>query len=322
MKRVAVTAAAAAVLAGAVSCGSSAGPASYLGTDQSDVVFIQWQAPTSSGHLQGTMTADRVSGTAPNQTVSVTNIPFTGTISGNSVTLTVTALFVTERIFGTLSGGKLTIQATTANGTIQSGTLIQAGVSSYNKAVDGLHARVRQANLMAARAQAEQAAQSDLATLQSDASFGNDLNTLLSDGQQASSDLATVKSDASHGPGSYCDNVYTVSDDAYTVDDDLYSLSSDLTTLTDGIATVRQDIRTVNSDLANLSASGLPAPLGAASGIATAQRMITEAIATANGYIDQANADDTTAYAIANGLATGSCAGQGPGSTSALIKHI
>lgn len=321
MKHVAAVCAATAVLVGVVSCGSPAGPASYLGTDHADVVFIQWQAPTSAGHLQGTMTVDRVAGTAPGETVSVNSIPFTGSISGNSVTLTVTVLFVTEHIFGTLSGGRLTIQSTTSNGTIQSGALVQADVSGYNKAVAALHARVRQANLVAARAQDEQAAQNDLARLQG-ASFSNDLNSLLSDVQQASSDLATLKSDAAQGQGSYCDNVSTVSDDAYSVDDDLYSLSSDLTTLTDDIATVRQDISTVSNDVASLSAAGVPAPLGAASDVTAARRMITEVVATANSYIDRANADDTTAYAIANGLATGACAGQGSGSTTALIKHI
>ena len=71
-----------------------------------------------------------------------------------------------------------------------------------------------------------------------------------------------------------------------------------------------------------LTASGLPATPGAAEAIAAAGRAIGQAAAKANGEIDQVNADVTQAYSIANGMATGSCAGDGPGRPPVPIGHI
>jgi len=325
-------AAAAAITVLAIAACGSSGPASYLASGSSYVDFIQWET-TSGSSVQGTMTVDTASGTAPAETISASRYPFTGTINGSSVTFTFSGFLTSGTIYGTLNGGTLPLQVPQSDGSIQAGTLTQSDTSTYNSAVTALNQRVRHANVLAAaaqaqaqqqqqNAQAEQTASGDVSTLQQDTSFGADLGSLQSDVQQASSDLGTVRSDASQGKGSFCDNVYSVSDDAYSVDDDLYSLSSDLDTLTNDIASARQDIRAVRQDLANLSASGLPAPTGATAAVAAARQAIQQAKTTANGYIGQANADDTTAYATANGLATGSCSGQGPGSTSALLKHI
>ena len=78
----------------------------------------------------------------------------------------------------------------------------------------------------------------------------------------------------------------------------------------------------MKNDLANLTASGLPATPGAAAAIAVAGKAIGQAAAKANGEIDQVNADVTQAYSIANGMATGSCAGDGPGRPPVPIGHI
>jgi hypothetical protein len=61
---------------------------------------------------------------------------------------------------------------------------------------------------------------------------------------------------------------------------------------------------------------------GAAAAIAAAGKAIGQAAAKANGEIDQVNADVTQAYSIANGMATGSCAGDGPGRPPVPIGHI
>jgi hypothetical protein len=61
-----------------------------------------------------------------------------------------TSFFPQERIYGSLSGSQLTIQFPAANGTIQSGTLTQAGVSRCNSAVEALRLRSRRAVRMAA----------------------------------------------------------------------------------------------------------------------------------------------------------------------------
>jgi hypothetical protein len=169
--------------------------------------------------------------------------------------------------------------------------------------------------------QASQAqAQSDLAALQHDDNFAGDLRALSSDAHLTGPDLAATKGDAALGTGCY--NVSTVKIDATILKQDASTVSIDLSTLTADIGTVTQDIPAMKTDLANLTASGLPATPGAAEAIAAAGRAIGQAAAKANGEIDQVNADVTQAYSIANGMATGSCAGDGPGRPPVPIGHI
>ena len=115
---------------------------------------------------------------------------------------------------------------------------------------------------------------------------------------QAQSDLAALQHD---------DNF---------VGGDLRALSSD------AHMTVTLDVAAMKNDLANRTASGLPAAPGATAAIAAAGKAIGQAAAKASAEIDQVNADVTQAYSIANGLATGSCAGDGPGRPPVPIGHI
>jgi hypothetical protein len=172
------------------------------------------------------------------------------------------------------------------------------------------------------RPQASQAqAQSDLAALHHDYSFvGGDLRALSSDARLAGSDLAATKSDAALGTDCY--NVSTVKIDATNVKTDASTVSIDLSTLTSDIDAVTQDVAVIKNDLANLTASGPPATPGATAAIGAAGKDIRQAAAKANGEIDQVNADVTQAYSIANGIATGSCAGDGPGHPPIPIRHI
>ncbi|HCU95297.1 MAG TPA: hypothetical protein DHU96_22335 [Actinobacteria bacterium] len=100
MKRAALPGTVIAALLAVTGCGGSGGPASYLATGASSADFIQWQA-TSSGHLEGTLTDDRMSGTAPGETLSVNRWPFTGTINGNSVTLTFNDILTQVHVYAT-----------------------------------------------------------------------------------------------------------------------------------------------------------------------------------------------------------------------------
>jgi hypothetical protein len=168
--------------------------------------------------------------------------------------------------------------------------------------------------------QAEQLAQTDLTTLQQDHTFTNDLSSLTADANQTGTDTATTKSDAALGADCY--NVSTVKIDASTVGTDASIVSMDLATLTGDIGTATQDIATMKNDLANLAASSLPATPGAATAIAAADQAINRAVAQANSEIDQVNADVTRTYSLANAMATGSCAGDGPGRAPAPIRHI
>ena len=171
-----------------------------------------------------------------------------------------------------------------------------------------------------ASTQAQQQAQSDLATLRHDDNFASDLRTLSSDAQQAGPDLGATKSDAALGNDCY--NVSTVKGDASTVGIDASIVSLDLDSLTADIGTATQDIATLKNDLANLRTSGLPATPGARAAIAAASQAIRQAAAKPNGEIDQVNADVTQAYSVANGMATGSCSRDGPGHPPAPIRHI
>jgi hypothetical protein len=168
--------------------------------------------------------------------------------------------------------------------------------------------------------QAQQQAQSDLATLRHDDNFASDLRTLSSDAQPAGPDLATTKSDAALGNDCY--NVSTIKLDASNVGADASIVSLDLDSLTADIGTATQDIATMKNDLANLSTSGLPATPGAPAAIAAAGKAIRQAAAEANSEIDQVNADVTQAYSVANGMATSSCSRDGPGHPPAPIRHI
>jgi hypothetical protein len=164
-------------------------------------------------------------------------------------------------------------------------------------------------------------AQSDLAALQHDDNFvGGDLRALSSDAHMTGPDLAATKGDAALGTGCY--NVSTVRIDATILKQDASIVSIDLSTLTSDIGTVAQDIAAMKNDLANLTTSGLPVTPRATAAIAVAGKAIGQAAAKADGEIDQVNADVTQAYSIANGMATGSCAGDGPGRPPVPIGHI
>jgi hypothetical protein len=168
--------------------------------------------------------------------------------------------------------------------------------------------------------QAEQQAQNDLATLQHDAKFTSDLKSLTSDASQVGADLATTRSDAALGTNCY--NVSTVKIDVSTVGTDASIVDLDRDTLAGDIGTASQDITTIKNDLANLTVIGFPPTPGAATAIAAAGQAINRAAAKANSGIDQVNADVAHAYSLANGMATGSCSGDGPGRGPAPIRHI
>jgi hypothetical protein len=324
-------------------CGGSPGPAGYLYSARSGVLYIQWRADSSGNGIQGTLTEDGIAGTAPSETVSVTSVPIRGTLNGSDVTIhfqnALSRLFGSGTLNGTINGSTLTFSVVTSNGSIQPSSLAQASTGAYNTAVTALHAKVRQDNTAAAQAQAAQAqqqqddqdlqtAQSDLATLQG-AGFESDLNNLTNDVKQANSDLAGEEKDASAGPNADGGDCYNLQqnveyDAQQNVDYDLqqdvgYDLQQNLQP---DISTTRQDIAALQADLQTLTSDGLEPPSGAASAVHKARAAIRTAKAAANADIDQANSDDTQAYSIADNLATGTCAGDGIGKPSALLAHI
>ena len=333
----------AAMLPVVAACGGSPGPSYYVyagGSGQSRaVMLIQWSAPQGS-QLQGTITYNGVNvSNAPQESLSVTSAPFTGTINGSTVTMTVSALFSGSTINGTLGSGTLTITAPpdSSTGTIQSGTLTAASVSTYNNDVAALRTAIGHANVLAAQQQARQqqqqqdaqaltTAQSDTAALRQDAGTdGNlpgDLQTLAGDVQTIAGDVTTVRQDLAQPGNSDCYNQQSAGDDANSADDDTGSLGDDVSSLLDDIQGIHQDIATARSDLATLDSDEVAPPAGARAAISAAQSAIAAAKTAANGYIRQGNANDQQAFAIANAAATGSCAGDGPGQPGNLVALI
>src|SRR5258707_2603556 len=119
------------------------------------------------------------------------------------------------------------------------------------------------------------------------------------------------------GPGSDCYGISgTVDYDVTgTIEYDVYgSFQYDLSQPANAISVARGDITTLNGDLSSLIASGLPAPSRASASITSAQQ--------ANSDIDSENSVVTQAHAIANAMATGACAGMGPGSPPSPMPHI
>ncbi len=67
---------------------------------------------------------------------------------------------------------------------------------------------------------------------------------------------------------------------------------------------------------------GLATPSGAQAAISAARSVISHAVLTANADIQKVNSDVSQAYSLANNMATGNCAGDGPGSPSSPIQPI
>ena len=324
-------------------CGSSPGPSYYVyagGSGHSRaVMLIQW-SPPQGNQLQGTLTYNGINlSGAPQESLSVTSAPFTGTISGSTVTLTVSALSGGSVINGTLGTGTLTITVPpdSSTGAIDSGILTAASVSTYNNDVARLRAVISQANVLAAQQQARQqqqqqnaqalnSAQTAVATLQQDAgrdgNLPGDVQTLAGDVTTISGDVTTVRQDLAQPGNSDCYNQQSAADDANGADDDTGGLGDDVSSLLDDIQGVRQDIATVGSDLATLTNEGVPTPSQASAAISAAQSAIARSKSQADGYIGQGNAQDQQAFAIANAAATGSCAGDGPGQPGNLVPLL
>jgi hypothetical protein len=333
----------AAFLPALAACGGSPGSAYYVyagGSGESrGVLLVEWGTPQGS-QIQGTITIDGIGiSDAPHESLSVSSVPFTGTINGSSVTMTASGLPGGTTINGTLGTGTLTITEPpdSSTGAIQSGTLAAASISTYNGDVASLRAAISGANILAAQEQARQqqqqqdaqalsTAHSDLATLQRDAgpngNLPGDLQTLGGDVKTIAGDVTTVQQDLAQPGNSDCYNQQSASDDANGADDDTAGLGDDISGLLDDIQSIRQAIATARSDLATLTSDGVSPPAGAGAAVSAGQSAITRAQDSANSYVRQGNAEDQQAFAIANAAATGSCSGDDPGQPSNLVQML
>jgi hypothetical protein len=151
--------------------------------------------------------------------------------------------------------------------------------------------------------------------VQSDADFSTDLQDLKQDVAEANNDLAMTRADGAHGQGDDCDNLEAVDSDAAdaVTADQQDAAEADLNSLTADLASANDDIQAVNQALTAVQQDGNEPPPGATDAIAAVRSAEDLAKSTANAEIQAVNADVTSAYAVADSLATGSCAGDGPG---------
>jgi hypothetical protein len=344
MKRLIIAGTAAATLLATASCASSRSsapsggsakpgdPASYLAVSDSKVAFIQWRE-TAKGRMQGTITEGNVGASAPAETLSVSSVPFTGTKSGSSVTLTFAGpYFLQTQALGRLSGSTLTAGVPQSDGTIKQARFSQSDETSYNRAIAKLRNQVRQANELAdqqqpANGQAAQGAQSALGTLYKDSSLesGGRLAGGLARFDHtihiAQSDLATEKQDAA-GSNGYCVAADRAAGDAQTVDGGLLAMQGDVQAMMADIAIIQADIAAASAHLRHLSKAGMAAPSSAYDVIANAKVSLAQSTAKANSYIDQMNAMDIQAHSIADQMATKACSGARSGAIARPIPHI
>lgn len=168
-------------------------------------------------------------------------------------------------------------------------------------------------------------AQSDLSALQDSLKSFTNARALRTDAKATGSDLANERRDAANGVGDQCTNVdTTVYNDAATTvyNDVLTTVYDDAADEQKGLDQLRDRIKAVQHDEATLKADGLDPLDGASSAVKTGQGDVTKAVKTANAAINEANADLVTAYRVANALATGECAGDGPGDAPTGVSHV
>jgi hypothetical protein len=344
MKRFIIACAVVGVLLAVASCtGSPAtsvhsadSPGTYLANDKSEIAFIQWRT-VSRGHVEGTLTADNIGGAAPAAALSQNSVPFTGTVSGNSVILTfASALFLQSRAQGTLTGNGLTLAIPHADGTIHRTTFTQSSRSRYNHAVAALRASAQHENAMAGGTGSSPSAsiravqhntQTNLAALYQASSLAprakltNDVNRFAGDAATARSRLADEKQ-AALGDNRYCAATSTAVGVSHGVSGTALSAVGDSQALNADIAAIRIEIHNAYANQRRLSRAGQPGTNSGPALISTAETSMAQAIASANSYIDQINATNVQARAVANRMAVGKCSGPGQTALTAPVAHI
>ena len=341
MKYLLIVCPVAAILLVAAGCSKSevpSGPASYLAVSNSRVTYIQLHT-APNGHVQGTITEHGIGGSAPAQTVSSSSERLTGTMTGKSVQLTFARLyFLHTGAHGTLNDGVLTMWVPQSDGTIRKRNFSQSGTSSYDRAIAGLHSKVRHANLLAVKqqarhhegpvnAQARRNTQKALSTLYASSSVAS--GGVLAGGiarfaehvHAARAHLAAERNETSLSK-KYCRAAFRVTGDAKAVDGAFLSVQGDVVALKADATNIRQQVRTTNALLRHLQRAGVPTPSSASGVIASATANLQQAIARANFYIDQANATDAKARSIASKMAMGRCSGAQNGTVLHPIPHI
>lgn len=309
----------------------AAAPASgYLATGDGYALFLQWN--NNHGTLSGTLQGVGTSGTPPNETSSNNTVSVSGTLNGNSITLSFDG---GPSTFGTVSNGSFSINVPQRNGTLAPVTFHSASAQDFNNAVTAITDGMQSANAQATQINNEAnninetalRAATDVNTL-SGADFGGDSGSLgngageVSDAlKQEQSEYAQFQSDLANNNqyGQACTDVggslnATLGGSVYaamggTVVPDANVLQSHINSLRQLIQTAPADIAAYRSAQASLPSFQPKTPVGPLDpALNTASTAIGQALAQANPLIDRINSDAQQAYQLtSNANKQGNC---------------
>ena len=154
--------------------------------------------------------------------------------------------------------------------------------------------------------------------------FSSMSQLLASDSSKIAGDVALLRNDAKPGQSGTaepaCYNLKNnVDPDAaaigYFVENDI---TNDVGNLQSDINTLESDIRNFKQDLADFANDGVHAPPRVAATLADVRAKISAAVTGANAAIRAMQDSVNAAYAEGNKLATGPCAGDGPGTAPTI----
>jgi len=231
--------------AGGSGGGSTSNSGSFVGTASNAAILVQWTR--TDGQLTGSLQQAMLEGEGSSEQVSSQSESFTGTISGDSVTLSLNqGLGSVTNLTGTLDGQQLDLNYPGQGGGLITIQMAPGGPPDFNADLASLQGRAGEAQNQAAQAQAAQqqansvasAAQSvseDLSTLQSSEHDATGTGSVVGDLAQMRKDLGQTQTDLQHVLGevghadvdTLCSDADTVSSDADTVGSDYDTIQGD-----------------------------------------------------------------------------------------------
>ncbi len=310
-----------------------AGPATFVGSDQTGVEIVQW-TDDGTGHLTGSLQAIKATDLA-----NPSGGSFTGTLHDGQLSLVFnTGLGTSYTATGAVTGNQLTLTYQLPEGGVGTDVLHRGTIAEFNQAVADLRGRAASASATAAEQSAAAATQAadatasasasaaqqnardtvttDLASLQ-DAEHQISFTELDQDISQARTDLATTVSDAAtarregRGDPSACSDAGTAQSDAGTVQSDAGTVQSDSSSVQSDIASVGQALADLNRDYTVLQSLGPPVDSTLVASVSSAQTKARASIkswtATLTTYQPTADRLVTQANAAASAAETAVC---------------
>lgn len=320
--------------------GSTSTSGSFVGTASNAAILVQWTR--SAGQLTGELQQALLDGSGSTEQVSSQSEAFTGTISGNSVTLSLNqGLGSVTDLTGTLDGQQLDLNYPGQGGGVITIQMAPGGPPDFNADLSNLQGQARQARNQAAQQQAAQqqansvasdaqSASNDLSTLQNSEHDATGTDSVVADLAHMRKDLGQTETDLQHVLGeaghtdvdTLCTDADTVSSDYDTVSGDYDTISGDQDSSdgdTGGISTaikaLQHDQQALDADR-NSDPTDVPAdaPTDAQinQAIEAGQAQINSESGTAGSALSQAKTMMDTANADSNkALAACSAAGGG-----------